>query len=267
MAVVSRPIIEIDDDKCDGCGDCVPVCAEGAIRIVDGKARLVADNLCDGIGNCLGTCPQGAITVRERPAEEYDEAAVAAHLASSPRLEVTKSPRIQLETAPVPHAGSGCPGSQLRTLAPAAARRSVPNAAATERPSMLGQWPVQLHLLPAEAPLWQGVDVLIAADCVPFAMPDFHERLLAEKRLAIACPKLDDVEPYVDKLTTIFGCNDIQSVTVAIMEVPCCGGLAQVVLAALEQAGKQIPVEVVVIGVRGTVDRRQKVEPRVAASR
>jgi Pyruvate/2-oxoacid:ferredoxin oxidoreductase delta subunit len=265
--LVTRPIIEIDEEKCDGCGDCVPVCAEGAIIMENGKAKLVAENLCDGIGNCLGICPQDAITVHERSAEAFDEEAVEKHLAEAPPTPPMPKPApLQIQTSPAP-GGGGCPGSRLRALSPQMPKPQATPGEAGTRASMLGQWPVQLTLLPPQAPLWQNADVLIAADCVPFAMPDFHERLLAGKSVAIACPKLDDCTPYVEKLTTIFSHNDIKSVSVAIMEVPCCGGLVQVVLTALEQAGKAIPVEISTIGVRGTVDHTQRIEPRVAAAR
>ncbi|OGR12442.1 MAG: hypothetical protein A2341_19970 [Deltaproteobacteria bacterium RIFOXYB12_FULL_58_9] len=261
MSVVTRQIVEIDEEKCDGCGDCVTTCAEGAIQIIDDKAKLVADNLCDGIGNCLGICPQGAITVHERAAEAYDESAVEKHLSKQKR---EKLPVQLTQITPTPHShGGGCPGSQLRNFRP---EPVVATASGQNRPSMLGQWPVQLTLLPPAGSIWDKANVLIAADCVSFAMADFHETLLAGKTLAIACPKLDDTGPYVDKLAHIFGNNDVRSIEVAIMEVPCCRGLLQVVMDALQQSGKDIPVEAVVIGVRGTVDQRMSLGGRAAAA-
>lgn len=230
----ARKIVLIDEEKCDGCGVCVPGCAEGAIQVIDGKARLVSENLCDGLGNCLGTCPRGAITIEERPADEFDEAAVAAHLTA-------------IASPPMP---CGCPGSQARILAPPA-RAAQPTDA---RASQLGHWPVQLHLVPTQGQIWQDADVLIAADCVGFAMPDFHERLLSGKTLAVGCPKLDDTAPYVQKLATIFAGNAIRSVTVALMEVPCCTGLVMVVQQALSLAKRtDIPMRDLVIGVDGSI--------------
>ena len=229
----TRKIVRIDEEKCDGCGACVPDCAEGAIQVIEGKARLMAENLCDGLGNCLGSCPQGAITIEERPADEFDKAAVAEHME---RLAAEKS-----DPAPC-----GCPGAMLRKLEPDAAAEDV-----GPRRSRLGQWPVQLTLLPVTGDIWRDADVLIAADCVPFAMPDFHERLLDGKTLAVACPKLDDAGAYVQKLATVFASNSVKSITIARMEVPCCGGLEQIVQAALERAAATIPVNVVIVGAGG----------------
>ena len=248
----TRKIVKIDEDKCDGCGLCVPRCAEGAIRIIDGKARLVADNLCDGLGNCLGECPQGAITIEERPAEAFDEQAVARHMekdgpASGCPGAAAGALSREGGGAPV----GGCPGSMLRRLR--AAEPAEP-ALAGERPSRLGQWPVQLALLPVAGEIWRDADVLIAADCVPAAMGDFHERLLAGKTLAIACPKLDDIQPYIEKLAQIFADNSIRSVTVAHMEVPCCSGLVRAVQAALAQAGRgDLRTHDVTVGIDGAI--------------
>ena len=219
-----REVVKIDEDKCDGCGLCIPSCAEGAIELIDGKARLLADNLCDGLGNCLGVCPRDAITVEQREADAFDEEAVAA---------------------------GGCPGMALRKLSPAPA----PAAETSARTSQLAQWPVQLHLLPARGDLWRDADVLFAADCAAFAMPDFHEKLLAGKTLAIACPKLDDTDPYVAKLTEVFAHNPIRSITVAHMEVPCCFGLLRIVEEALAQAGKaDLPIREITVRVDGSIE-------------
>ncbi len=257
-AIQTRNIVRIDEDKCDGCGLCVPDCAEGAIQIVDGKARLVAENLCDGLGNCLGACPNDAITIEERPADEFDERAVAEHLAEQPEAA---SCDWEAEAEPAPEAADklpcGCPGTMARKLNPPPAdgdssqggtRKSI------SRPSRLGQWPVQLALVPAGGEVWQDADVLIAADCVGFAMPDFHERLLAGKTLAIACPKLDDVQGYVEKLSSIFANNGIRSLTVAHMEVPCCGGIVTAVREALKRSGRSdIPLVELTIGTDGSI--------------
>lgn len=237
-----RKIIVIDEARCNGCGQCVPNCMEGAIRIVDGKARLVGENLCDGLGNCLGKCPMDAITIEDRPAEEFSEQAVHEHLqAGAPKAA---------KPAGMPH--GGCPGSMLRQLKPS---QPAATAGGEARPSQLGQWPVQLALVPISGAIWHQADVLIAADCVAFAMADFHERLLAGKTLAIACPKLDDIEPYVAKLAAIFAGNDIRSITVAHMEVPCCGGIVYAVQQALKQAGRDIALRDVTVATDGTIKR------------
>ena len=250
MATAPRRIVRIDQDKCDGCGACIPQCAEGAIRVIDGKARLVGENLCDGLGACLGTCPKDAITVEERPAEEFDAEAAARNL---DRQHPHAQPRPPANGRA--HAGQ-CPGAMLRMLRPHARAPESP-AGPSARASRLAQWPVQLALVPVTGPLWAGAEVLLAADCVGFAVPDFHEKLLAPgKALAVACPKLDDVGPYVTKLAAIFEGNDIKSVTVAHMEVPCCGGLVHTVRQAMERSGRQdIPVYDVTVGIDGTVHR------------
>jgi len=231
---MKRNIVKIDEEKCNGCGLCVPACAEGAIQIINGKAKLIADNLCDGLGACLGDCPQDAITIEQREADYFDEQAVTA-----PQSAVK---------APV-H-GGGCPSAQALKLSPP--KNSV--AAKTETgPSQLGNWPVQLKLVPPSAPFLAGADLLLAADCVPFAYPDFHQKYLAGKTLLIGCPKLDDVEAYVEKLTAILSQNDIQRLTVLHMEVPCCTGLLSLARQALAASGKDIPFEAVTIGIKGDV--------------
>jgi len=260
---VIRKIVQIDEAKCDGCGQCIPSCAEGAIALVDGKARLSADVLCDGLGACLGECPRGAITVVERDAAAFDEAAVAAHLAgregagaptphARPALHAAPPPapaRPRLAVVPDTGAsqGGGCPGSRPRTLRPA------PTAPATAGPaqSRLGQWPVQLHLVPVTAPYFQGADLLVAADCVPFAYAGFHDGLLAGRALVVGCPKLDDNAFYAKKLGEILARSDIRSVTVARMEVPCCGGIAMAARQAIAASGKAIPLRDVVVGIDG----------------
>ena len=232
----TRKVVKIDEEKCNGCGDCVPSCAEGAIKIINGKARLMADNLCDGLGACLGHCPMDAITVEEREAEDFDHEAVAAAL--TPMFTAVMTPAPAIGHGGAGGAGGGCPGSRARTFGAGTALR---------------QWPVQLALLPTSGPLWQDKEVLIAADCVAFAYPNFHARLLEGKTLAIACPKLDNVGPYLDKLAMIFAGNSIKSVTVARMEVPCCSGLMRAVELAMQKSGKEIEVREVVVGVRGEI--------------
>jgi len=239
-AKAAREIVHIDPDKCDGCGLCVPSCAEGAIQIIDGKAQLIAENLCDGIGNCLGTCPQDAITIETRPADEFDEAAVEEHLKEAPPA-----------ACPSAMPKGGCPGSMARKLA-----GGGDSPAAPAGPSQLTNWPVQLTLLPEASDLWNGADVLMAADCVAYAAADAHQRLIAGRTVAIGCPKLDDVQAYVDKLARIFSANAIKSITVARMSVPCCG-LDRIVATALAQAGVDVPVSTIVIDPTGNVVSQQ----------
>ncbi len=232
-----REIVRIDEERCDGCGDCVPSCHEGAIEIVDGKARLSSDRLCDGLGDCLGHCPQGAIEIVRREAADYDEELVAAHLAAT-------APK---PAAPPAAAMGGCPGSrQLRIDRPA---RSA--SAARSAPSELSHWPIQITLLPPTAPALRGARLLVAADCVPFAYADFHAKLLRGRTVMVGCPKLDDLEAYTDKLTEVIRLNDLKEILVARMEVPCCMGILQAVLAARQRAGVDVEVRDVIVGVQG----------------
>jgi len=239
--MMKRKVVNIDQEKCNGCGLCVDACHEGAIELVNGKARLVSDVYCDGLGACLGECPQDAIRIEEREAAPFDVEAVKA--------------RQQHSAKPPP---SGCPGMRALSFgADPVAGSATPSAPAASAPSQLRQWPVQLHLVPVEAPYWAGADLLISADCVAFAYGDFHGDLLRGRRLVIACPKLDDTSAYVDKLARILALNDIRSVTVAHMEVPCCTGLVRIVSAALDQCGKDVPFATVKVGLRGDVLERQ----------
>jgi Pyruvate/2-oxoacid:ferredoxin oxidoreductase delta subunit len=250
-----RKMVRIDEEKCNGCGECVPSCAEGAIQIIDGKARLLSDNLCDGLGACLGDCPLDAITIEEREADEYDEAAVHDHLKEigreplpqhdAPSAGGCPSAAVQAFAAP---AAGGCPSASIMNFAAPSAAAS---AEAASRPSRLAQWPVQLHLVPPTAPFFQNADVLLAADCAPFAYADFQEELLKGKALAIACPKLDNTAPYVEKLTAMITQSNIKSLTVVHMEVPCCNGLVMMARQALANSGRDIPFETVCIGIRG----------------
>lgn len=253
MAV--REMVNIDEEKCDGCGLCVPSCAEGAIQIIDGKAKLVADNLCDGLGACLGDCPQGAITIEKREAAEFDEDAVAERL-----KEIGREPEPH-HPAPASMPAGGCPSAQVQSFAgcPSAQVKAVapPTAGSTDaagqRPSELRQWPVQLHLVPPTAPFLCGADLLLAADCVPFAYADFHKDMLKDKALLIACPKLDDGQAYIEKLASMFSTSGIRSLSVAIMEVPCCSGLVSIVRQALAQSGADLSVEIVTVGIDGSI--------------
>jgi NAD-dependent dihydropyrimidine dehydrogenase PreA subunit len=286
---MKRNVVKIDESLCNGCGQCVSACAEGAIQLIDGKARLVSDTYCDGLGACLGECPQGAITIEEREAAAFDEKAVAQRLASqkpaagSPGGPHTHAAAQGESRKPAPgesrkaaaagfHAptAGGCPGAQARVLksnarpaSPATSAGAPPSsssaagcctaAAPGPRPSALAQWPVQLHLVSPQAPYFADCDLLVAADCVAFAMGDFHESLLEGHSVAIACPKLDNVGPYVDKLAAIFSHNNIRRLTVAIMEVPCCRGLEMMVNQALKKSGKDIPLTLKVISLDGQV--------------
>ncbi|MCF6096494.1 4Fe-4S binding protein [Thermovorax subterraneus] len=246
-----RKIVHIDEEKCNGCGLCVPACAEGAIQIIDGKARLVSDKYCDGLGACLGECPRGAITIIEREAEEFDEEAVKEHMARS-----KSEPPVHTHI----HHGFSCPGSRvidLKHSSDAKENVKVPEKSFSEGDisirirSQLSNWPVQLMLVPVEAPYFDGSDLLVTADCVPFAYPNYHLELLKGKSVVIGCPKLDDGNYYVKKLAEIFKRNDIKSVTVAHMEVPCCYGLVKIVEEALNLSGKDIPLNLVEIGIKG----------------
>jgi Fe-S-cluster-containing hydrogenase component 2 len=230
---VKRRIVEIDRDRCDGCGQCLPNCAEGALSIVDGKAVLASETCCDGLGACLGHCPRDAIRIVEREAPAFDQAAAARQAGA-----IHESPQQRTPQA--------CPGHRVRVAA-----RPAPPAAGNEVPSQLGHWPVQLHLVPVDAPFLAGAGLLVAASCVPFAYPDFHRTVLSGKSLVIACPKLDRTEPYLEKLTEIVRRNDIRSLTVAVMAVPCCQGLIKLVRQALHDSGKRMPITVEVIGIDG----------------
>ncbi len=223
-----RKIIKIDEDRCDGCGLCIPNCPEGALQIIDGKARLISDLFCDGLGACIGHCPKGAITIEEREAEAYDE---------------KKAHRGHL------HPG-GCPGSKVIDF------RKDEKSKTKKRVSLgvesqLRQWPVQIMLVPPHASYLNGADLLIAADCVPFAYADFHEDLLNGKVLLVGCPKLDDIEFYKEKITGILKNNDIKSITYAHMEVPCCFGLVSIIKEAISKTSKAIPFKEAVISIKG----------------
>jgi NAD-dependent dihydropyrimidine dehydrogenase PreA subunit len=242
-----RKIVEIDEERCDGCGQCVIACAEGAIEIVDGKAKLIKDIYCDGLGACLGECPQGALRVIEREAAEFDPEAVEHH------LERMKRQGEASEAAPV----SQCPSSQVRLFEVSSEAGMKPDAQGPST-SALTHWPVQIRLVPAKAPFLKGADLLVAADCTPIAYGNFHRDFLQGKVLLLGCPKLDDVQEYLKKFAEIFSTVDIKSVTVLSMEVPCCSALGVIVKKGMAEAGKTIPMEEVVIGVRGDILGRKK---------
>lgn len=273
MALV-RSIIKIDEEKCNGCALCIPNCPEGALQIIDGKVRLISDLFCDGLGACIGHCPEDAITIEEREAEPYDEKktmanivkhgenTVIAHLKHlkehgetdlfGQAVEYLKENNIPVPSlekpAPFPASG-GCPGSRMMQFG-----QPETEAGETSGPglvSQLKQWPIQIHLVPPNAPYFENADLLVAADCVPFAYAEFHRDLLKGKIVLVGCPKLDDSQFYIEKLTRIFSSNDLKSITCAHMEVPCCLGLDHIVKSALEKAGKEIPYRDVTIGIKG----------------
>ncbi len=253
-----REIIKIDEDLCDGCGQCILACAEGALQIIDGKAKLVSDTLCDGFGNCLGSCPQEAITIIKREVDDFNEEAVKEHLK---RTEPKEPPRADRETkSPEPvefiapgSRSAGCPGSAVRMFPSTGPTVAESGSAEGEIPSHLTQWPVQLMLVPPTAPFLEGREILLAADCCPFAYADFHRTFLKGKALLVACPKLDDLDFYRRKLEDIFRESGCTGVTVMMMEVPCCGGLRYAAEQALQASGRDIPMNEIIIGVRGNI--------------
>ena len=231
-----RKIIHIDEDKCNGCGACVAACHEGAIEMVDGKAKLMRDDYCDGLGDCLPACPTGAITFAEREAAAYDEAAVLAG-----------KKKMQSQGATLP---CGCPGTQSKRIEHK--NCECENITHTDVPSRLSQWPVQIKLVPVNAPYFDGAKLLVSADCTAYAYASFHQRFIKGHITLVGCPKLDSVD-YAEKLTAIIKGNDIQSVTIVRMEVPCCGGLENAAKTALQNSGKFIPWQVVTISPDGRI--------------
>jgi Fe-S-cluster-containing hydrogenase component 2 len=254
---VTRKIIEIDEELCDGCGNCVPSCAEGALEIIDGKARIVADLYCDGLGACLGECPTGALTIVEREADEFDEKAVEEHLVKSEK----KAPEI------IPMTTGGCPSARLQTFAPeqkeqasTASRPTDGTTAFEQAESALSHWPVQIMLVPPTAPFLKNADLLVLADCVPVAFPTLHRDFLAGKAVMMGCPKFDDTQLYIEKFAQICRLSGIKSITSVVMEVPCCSALPVIVKKGMEMSGAEIPLEEVVISTRGKVLERRNVQ-------
>jgi ferredoxin len=239
--VARRKIVEIDQAKCDGCGQCVSSCAEGAIQIIEGKARIVSDAYCDGLGACLGQCPRDAITITEREGVAFDEGAVREHMAG-----LQAKPRVPVVGA--------CPGSTPRSLglpliSPLASSRK-PEASGTSGFGLVN-WPIQLHLVPHTAPFLRQADLVLAADCVAFAFTDLHREIVRGRPLLIACPKLDDASAYVEKLADILSRAQIRSLSIVRMEVPCCAGLTRIAKAAGQRSGCTVPIEEIVIGIQG----------------
>ncbi|MDZ7724927.1 MAG: 4Fe-4S dicluster domain-containing protein [candidate division KSB1 bacterium] len=274
---MKRKIINIDEEKCNGCGLCIPGCPEGAIQLIDGKARLVSDRYCDGLGACLGHCPEGAITIEERDAETYDERNVMENVIS--QGENTIKAHLQhlrehgetdyLQEAvnvlkekgmPVPDdrpepVFSGCPGSQSMSFA---TQSNQAQQTKDSVPSQLTHWPVQLHLISPAAPHYKKSDLLLASDCSAFTAGDFHQSFLKDKTLAIACPKLDEGQNvYVEKIKALIEEAQINTLTVLMMQVPCCGGLLHMAQAAAEQATRHVPIKAIILGLQGDILREE----------
>ena len=270
---MKRQIIQIDEEKCNGCGVCIPDCPEGALQIIDGKARLVSDLFCDGLGACIGTCPEGAISTIEREADAYDEIIVMrehivpkgmntikAHLKHlkdhneveyyKQAIEVLKEEGIDVPedkaATSVPHA---CPGTLAKSI-----EKEKGSCEAGDAPSELTQWPIELHLLSPDAHYFKGADLLVAADCTAFSYGNFHRDFLKGKKLIMFCPKLDNSsDAYIEKMTAILERNDINSITIARMEVPCCGGTEMIINEAIARSGVDVPVTVKVISIAGEI--------------
>lgn len=239
-----RNIVKIDEEKCNGCGLCINSCAEGAIQMIDGKARLVSEIYCDGLGACLDCCPVDAIRVEQREAAEFDEEATKKYLE-----ELARNKAKHEQQAPKAQGFGGCPGARMMNL------DSQPAAeeATGDVSSQLSQWPVQLTLVSPQAPYFAGADIMLVADCVPFAMGDFHAKLLNDKAIAVACPKLDDTGAYAQKIADILTTAKPKSLTVVHMEVPCCGGLGRIAHAAVALSGTDIEIKDITISLRGKV--------------
>jgi len=241
---VYRKIIEINEELCNGCGQCVPSCAEGAIKVIDGKAKLVKDIYCDGLGACIGECPTGALTITEREADDFDEKAVEEHLKT-----MAKQP-VELKMA------AGCPSTQVQTFEPSGGQNHAVKAV-----SELYHWPVQIRLVPPKADFLRGADLLIASDCTAVASPNFHRDFLKGRAVLIGCPKFDDSYEYIRRFADIFKTSGIKSVTILTMEVPCCQGFPAMVRQGMDRAGKTIPAETIVINSRGEILSREKSGP------
>ena len=249
-----RTIININKEKCDGCGLCVNACHEGAIALKDGKAEMIRDDYCDGLGNCLPVCPTGAITFEQREAAAYDEAAVQDNMKKQQQAIQEEDHHKNHQQHELP---CGCPGSQSRSLKRESSSCSAPSQSdaptqAFKQESQLQQWPVQIKLVPVNAPYFDGAHLLIAADCTAYAYADFHNQFIKNRITLIGCPKLDEGD-YSEKLTAILANNDIKSVTVVRMEVPCCGGIRNAAVTALKNSGKMIPWQVVTISTTGEI--------------
>lgn len=247
-----RKIIKIDDSKCDGCGLCAKACHEGAIAIIDGKAKLISDSYCDGLGDCIGECPRGAISFETREASPYDAAAVKERMASGAKTAA--------------HDGQlpcGCPGTMARQLKAAGVKPvTETKEVCAEQESELRNWPIQIQLVPVQAPYLEGAGLLIAADCTAFSYPDFHRGLLSGKVCLIGCPKLDDAGSYIEKITRIISLNKTPQIDVAYMEVPCCGGLVKLVEEAITRSGESVILNLVKLSLDGKILETRKIFAR-----
>jgi len=253
---IRRKIVQIDEERCNGCGQCVSACAEGAIELVDGKARLASENYCDGLAACLGECPEGAISIVEREADAFDPEAVEHHLvkksSGEQRVVTPNAERRTLDVLPC-----GCPSTHIQMFESSceAANQPVSHSVAS---SALSHWPVQIRLVPPTAPFLKGADLLVASDCTPVACPNFHRDFLKGRTVLLGCPKFDDTEEYINKFTDIFKTAGIHSVTILIMEVPCCSKMPLIVQQAMALAKQNIPVEILTVSARGAIVKKQK---------
>jgi NAD-dependent dihydropyrimidine dehydrogenase PreA subunit len=243
--MVVRNIVKIDEDKCDGCGLCVKACAEGAIKIIDGKAKLISETYCDGLGACIGHCPQDAITVEKREAAGFDEEATQAHLAKQEENNAQKEPDFV------------CPGMAAKEIRREGKSESADMAGI---PSQLSHWPVQLKLVSPHAPYFANTNLLLVADCVPFAMGDFHSKFLRDHSIVVGCPKLDDAGFYIEKLAAILKANKLRSLKVIHMEVPCCFGLTHIAREAIARSGVQMAFEDITVDIQGHVSKVESVD-------
>ncbi len=245
-----RKIVEIDEELCNGCGECAIACAEGALEIRDGKAHLIKESYCDGLGACLSGCPQGAVRVIEREADEFDPEAVEEHLEKQKAGQKLADP-VELAAA------CSCPSARVETFL----KGPLPSRGPAQKEkgpgnSELSHWPIQIRLVPPSAPFLKGADLLIVSDCAPVACPDFHRLFVGGKAVLLGCPKFDNAQEYVKKFAEIFSVANIKSVTVIDMEVPCCSAMPAIVQKGMKEAGKDIPIEEVVISVRGAILKR-----------
>jgi ferredoxin len=255
MQFMKRNIIKIDEEKCTGCGLCVPNCQEEAIKIIDGKAKLVGDVFCDGLGACLGECPEGALSIEEREAKPFDEKMVRENITSKRKTaaNIHGGKTVPHNLSVIDHVVHGCPGS-AHTVFERKAQSPASSAAANIQQSELTHWPIQLHLVNPAADFFSGKDVVLAADCVAYSLPDFHEKFLKGKSLAIACPKLDEGQDvYLEKIRKMADEAKINTLTVIMMEVPCCRGLLQTAQTALQSAKRKVPLKAVIVGTHGDV--------------
>jgi NAD-dependent dihydropyrimidine dehydrogenase PreA subunit len=249
---MKRDILKIDEDLCNGCGQCVPTCHEGALQVIDGKVRLVSELMCDGLGACIGHCPEGAITIETREAEPYNEIQVMERMKDKGKNTIMAPQQASSHAHTHNHEAGGCPGSRAMIIEKPSFQND--NASPADQPSELRQWPIQMHLVNTNAPYFRSADLLLAADCVAFSMGGFHGKHLKGKSLAIACPKLDQgADSYIEKLTAMIDIAKVNTITVMMMEVPCCGGLLQMVRTSLDNASRRVPVKKMIVGINGEV--------------